>query len=73
MTPRCSEQLKLTMTNASYRMIWMSLQSGPQNGWSTKWLLTSYPGKCKIMHIGKPLEQQLEYTLHDGTIRHELG
>ena len=25
------------------------------------------------MHIGKILEQQFEYTLQDGTIRHELG
>ena len=23
--------------------------------WSTKWLLTFHPDKCKIMHIGKPL------------------
>ena len=25
------------------------------------------------MHLGKPLEYQFKYTLHDGTIRHELG
>ena len=41
--------------------------------WSTKWLLTFHPDKCKVMHLGKPLEDQFKYTLHDGTIRHELG
>ena len=41
--------------------------------WSTKWLLTFHPDKCKIMHLGKPMEDQFKYTLHDGTIRHELG
>ena len=41
--------------------------------WSTKWLLTFHPDKCKIMHLGKPLEEQFKYTLHDGTIRQELG
>ena len=35
--------------------------------------LTFHPDKCKIMHLGKPLEEQFKYTLHDGTIRHELG
>ena len=40
---------------------------------STKWLLTFHPDKCNIMHLGKPLEEQFKYTLHDGTIRHELG
>ena len=39
--------------------------------WSTKWLLTFHPDKCKIMHLGKPLE--FKYILHYGTIRHELG
>ena len=29
--------------------------------------------KCKVMHLGKPLEEQFKYTLHDGTIRHDLG
>ena len=41
--------------------------------WSTKWLLTFHPDKCKIMHIGKSLEQQFECTLQNGTMRHELG
>ena len=41
--------------------------------WSTKWLLTFHPDKCTIMHLGKPLEDQFKYTLHDGTIRYELG
>ena len=41
--------------------------------WSTKWLLTFHPDKWKIMHLGKPLEEQFKYTLHDGTIIHELG
>ena len=41
--------------------------------WSTKWLLTFHPDKCKIMHLGKPLEDQFKYTLHDGSIIHELG
>ena len=25
------------------------------------------------MHLGKPPEDQFKYTLHDGTIRHDLG
>ena len=25
--------------------------------WSTKWLLTFHPDKCKVMHLGKPLEE----------------
>ena len=41
--------------------------------WSTKWLLTFHPDKCKVMHLGKPLEEQFKYTLHDGSIIHELG
>ena len=41
--------------------------------WFTKWLLIFHPDKCKIMHLGKPLEDQFKYTLHDGTIIHELG
>ena len=41
--------------------------------WSTKWLLTFHPDTCKIMHLGKPLEEQFKYTLQDGTIRHALG
>ena len=41
--------------------------------WSTKWLLTFHPDKCKVMHLGKPLEEQIKYTLHDGSIIHELG
>ena len=41
--------------------------------WSTKWLLTFHPDKCKIMHLCKPLEDQFKYTLHYGTLRHELG
>ena len=41
--------------------------------WFTKWLLIFHPDKCKIMHLGTPLEDQFKYTLHDGTIRHELG
>ena len=41
--------------------------------WSTKWLLTFHPDKCKVMHLGKPLEEQFKYTLHDGSITHELG
>ena len=41
--------------------------------WSTQWLLTFHPDKCKIMHLGKPLEEQFKYTLHDSSIRHELG
>ena len=32
--------------------------------WSTKWLLTFHPYKCKVMHLGKPLEEQFKYTLH---------
>ena len=36
-------------------------------------MLTFHPDKCKILHLGKPLEEQFKYTLHDGTIRHELG
>ena len=28
--------------------------------------------KCKLI-LGKPLEEQFKYTLHDGTIRYELG
>ena len=34
--------------------------------WSTKWLLTFHPDKGKIMHLGKSLEEQFKYTLHDG-------
>ena len=41
--------------------------------WSTKWLLTFHPDKCKVMHLGKPLEEQFKYTLYDGSIIHELG
>ena len=41
--------------------------------WSTKWLLTFHPDKCKVMHLDKPLEEQFKYTLHDGSIIHELG
>ena len=41
--------------------------------WSTKCLLTFHPDKCKVMHLGKPLEDQFKYTLHDGTIIHDLG
>ena len=41
--------------------------------WSTKWLLTFHTDKCKIMQLGNALEEQFKYTLHDGTIRHELG
>ena len=41
--------------------------------WSTKWLLTFHPDKCKVMHLGKPLEEQFKCTLHDGSIIHELG
>ena len=40
---------------------------------STKWLLTFHPDKSKIMHLGKPPEEQFKYTLHDGTIIHEFG
>ena len=41
---------------------------------STKWLLTFYIQiRCKVMHLGKPLEEQFKYTLHDGSIIHELG
>ena len=66
MTPRCSEQLKLlTMTNVSYRTI--SKDELRPTAWSTKWLLTFHPDKCKIMHLGKPLEEQFKYTLLDGT------
>ena len=36
--------------------------------WSTKWLLTFHPDKCKIIHLGKPLEDQFKHTLHYGTI-----
>ena len=25
------------------------------------------------MHLGKPLEERFKYTLHDGSIIHELG
>ena len=25
-----------------------------------------HPDKCKVMHLGKPLEEQFKYTLHDG-------
>ena len=28
-------------------------------------MLTFHPDKCKIMHLGKPLEEQFEYTLHE--------
>ena len=41
--------------------------------WSTQWLLTFHPDKCNIMHLGKPVEDQFKYTLHDGTLIHELG
>ena len=46
-----------------------------RTAWSTKWLLTFHPDKCKIMNLGKSLEEQFKYTLHDGrpTIIHELG
>ena len=40
---------------------------------TTKGLLTFLPDKCKLVHLGKPLEELFKYTLHDGTIRHELG
>ena len=56
------------MTNVSY-----SDDLEELTAWSTKWLLTFHPDKCKVMHLGKPLEEQFKYTLHDGSIIHELG
>ena len=31
--------------------------------WSTEWLLTFHPDKCKVMHLGKPLEDQFKYNI----------
>ena len=40
--------------------------------WSDKWLLRFHPNKCKVMHLGKPLDQQYVYTLNTNDIPYEI-
>ena len=40
--------------------------------WSDKWLLRFHPNKCKVMHLGKPLDQQYVYTLNTNDIPYAI-
>ena len=40
--------------------------------WSDKWLLRFHPNKCKVMHLGKPPDQQYVYTLNTNDIPYEI-
>ncbi len=39
------------------------------NEWSEKWLLKFHPGKCKHMHVGKPVTDSLEYSLSSTNLK----
>ena len=61
MTPKCSA--RTIKTNDDQYILQDDLDE--LTAWSTKWLLTFQLDKCKVMHLGKPLEE-----LQDGSIIH---